>query len=138
MGIGQRIRLAIEAQGLSLRQASEKCQISYSSLQNWAGGHRDPRPDALVTLGSQLGISIDWLLTGEGAMLRGQEASEDRLATHEPRNPREAAILQLFRELDEASQLEIQRAAEEKKRLTNLEQRLAELEAVVANVKRLA
>ncbi len=56
----------------------------------------------------------------------------------EPVNPREQAILELYRALDEDAQREIQNAAEEKKRLKTLEQRLQELEAVVADIKRLA
>lgn len=47
-------------------------------------------------------------------------------------------MLALWRELDEEAQRDVQRHAEEKKRLTTLEQRVAELEAVVAAGKRLA
>ncbi|MCQ4242495.1 helix-turn-helix domain-containing protein [Stutzerimonas stutzeri] len=137
MGIGRRIRTAIESQGLSLKKAAERCDISYSSLQNWAGGHREPRPEALIAIGSQLGISIDWLLTGQGSMLRDQSAQAPS-AGGEAANPREQAILELYRALDEDAQREIQSAAEEKKRLKTLEQRLQELEAVVADIKRLA
>ncbi|SFI43791.1 hypothetical protein SAMN05216602_1471 [Pseudomonas argentinensis] len=53
-------------------------------------------------------------------------------------NAREQALLALWRGLDEQAQLEVQRAAEEKKRLLTLENRLRELEAVVADIKRLA
>jgi len=56
----------------------------------------------------------------------------------ETTSPREQALLTLWRELDEDAQREIQRHAEEKKRLTTLEQRVSELEAVVAAGKRLA
>lgn len=136
MGIGGRIREAVEKLGLTLKQAADKTGIPYSSLQNWAGGHREPRPEALITLGSQLGISIDWLLTGEGPMRRGEMQSEAAPAVAD--NPREQALLALWRELDEGAQREIQRAAEEKKRLTTLEQRVSELEAVVEAGKRLA
>lgn len=135
MGIGQRIRQAVETLGLSLKLAAARCDISYSSMQNWAGGHRDPRPEALITIGSRLGISIDWLLTGEGPMLRadlGQTTPSDSAS------PQEQALLNVWRELDEDAQRDVQRHAEEKKRLTTLEQRVAELEAVVAASKRLA
>lgn len=81
------------------------------------------------------GISLDWLLTGDGQMLRS-EVGQGAPASAE--NPREQALLALWRELDEDAQREIQRAAEEKKRLTTLEQRVSELEAVVADGKRLA
>lgn len=55
-----------------------------------------------------------------------------------PANPRKKALLTLWRELDEAGQQEVYRVAEGKKRLAILEQRLTELEAVVADSKRLA
>ncbi|WP_313473931.1 helix-turn-helix domain-containing protein [Stutzerimonas kunmingensis] len=83
------------------------------------------------------GVCLDWLLTGEGPMLRGESAQAPS-AGSEPTNPREQAILELYRALDEGAQREIQNAAEEKKRLKTLEQRLQELEAVVADIKRLA
>ncbi|QHC98769.1 hypothetical protein PspR84_19655 [Pseudomonas sp. R84] len=81
------------------------------------------------------GISLDWLLTGDGQMLRSEVG---KAAPEGAENPREQALLTLWRELDEDAQREIQRAAEEKKRLTTLEQRVSELEAVVADGKRLA
>ncbi|BCR26642.1 hypothetical protein KAM429_08570 [Aquipseudomonas alcaligenes] len=81
------------------------------------------------------GISLDWLLTGEGPMRRGEMGPA---APASAESPREQALLALWRELDEDAQREIQLAAEEKKRLKTLEQRLQELEAVVAAGKRLA
>lgn len=137
MGIGSRIRIAVDALGITLREASEQCSVSYSSLQNWVGGHREPRIESIVSIGSQLGISIDWLLTGEGPMRRsgGESEVSEAAAAY---NTREQALLGLFRELGEDDQREIQHAAEEKKRLKSLEQRLAELEAVVTGINKLA
>lgn len=139
MGIGSRIRVAVEAMDLTLREAAERCSIPYSSLQNWVGGHRAPRIESIVTIGSQLGISVDWLLTGEGSMFRyGGATGVAEPAQAQAGDPREQALLTLFRELGEEDQREIQHAAEEKKRLKRLEQRIAELEAVVADAKRMA
>lgn len=142
MGISNRIRIAIEALDLSLREAAGRCSIPYSSLQNWVGGHREPRIESVVTIGSQLGISIDWLLTGEGPMLRYNNAVEVQESGNampsQTSDPREQALLALFRELGEAEQREIHNAAEEKKRLKTLEQRVAELEAVVSDIKKMA
>lgn len=113
------------------------CGIPYRSFQNYTLGLREPNAEALRTISTQLGISSDWLLTGEGPMLRGQSAPADS-GSSGPANPREQAILELYRALDEDAQRDIQSAAEEKKRLKTLEQRLQELEAVVAAGKRLA
>lgn len=68
-------------------------------------------------------------------MHRGEAGQVERGAAE---SPREQALLALWRELDEDAKREIQSAAEEKKRLKSLEQRLQELEAVVADIKRLA
>ncbi|HHQ3521775.1 TPA: helix-turn-helix domain-containing protein [Pseudomonas aeruginosa] len=130
-----RLRAALEAKGLSIKEAAEACGIPYRSFQNYTLGLREPNAEALGTISSRLGISVDWLLTGDGRMLRGVSVGQ---APGGAENPREQALLALWRELDEGEQREIQLAAEEKKRLKILEQRLAELEAVVADVKRLA
>ena len=134
MGINDRIRMAIEARELSLKEAAKACGLSYSSLQNWVGGIREPRPEALIALGSHLGISIDWLLTGEGTMLRSglSGATTDDPAT----SPQEKAILALYRSLGESDQREIQSAAEEKKRIRDIEQRLEDLTVALADVKK--
>lgn len=66
-------------------------------------------------------------------MLRSDAARSSQTETG---NPREQALLALWRELDEDAQREIQRAAEEKKRLTNLEKQLEELSAAVAELNR--
>lgn len=122
---------------LTIKEAAERCGTPYRSFQNYTLGLREPNAEALRTVSTQLGISSDWLLTGEGPMLRDQCAHAP-LAGGEPANPREQAILELYRALDDDAQREIHSAAEEKKRLKILEQRVQELEAVVADIKRLA
>ena len=110
--------------------------VNRSTVGSWIS--RESVPYAIcVDIAAERGISLDWLLTGEGPMQRGQSA-QATAASSEPANPRERAILELYRALDEDAQREIQSAAEEKKRLKALEQRLQELEAVVADIKRLA
>lgn len=70
-------------------------------------------------------VSLDWLLTGQGAMHRGKGQENAQIPEL---TPRETALLTLFNELSENDQREIQSAAEEKKRLNELEKRLARLE----------
>lgn len=135
MGISDRLKLVVDALGLSIREASDKSGIAYRSWQNYLSGLRDPNAEALQAMSTRLGVSVDWLLTGDGPMLRNGSVSS---VTNESGSPRELAILALFRELDEDGQRDIQSAAEEKKRLKSLEQRLKELEAVVGAIKKMA
>ncbi len=107
--------------------------VNRQTLAGWRSRDSVPYGECINFCESN-GICLDWLLTGEGPMRRGEEAGGQGSAE----NPREQAMLALWRELDEGAQREIQRAAEEKKRLTEIEQRLSELEAVVAAGKRLA
>ncbi|SFX44134.1 hypothetical protein SAMN04244547_01586 [Azotobacter vinelandii] len=71
-------------------------------------------------------------------MQRGEEVSTptQQASISSEISPREQAILELFRALDEDAQREIQDAAAEKKRLRDLEQRFEELAAAFADIKR--
>nr|WP_155397244.1 helix-turn-helix transcriptional regulator [Stutzerimonas stutzeri] len=135
MGISNRLKVVLDTLGLKISEASEKTGVPYRSWQNYLSGAREPKAEALTLICTRLGVSSDWLLTGEGPMRRGEVG---RAAPASAESPREQALLALWRELDEDAQREIQLAAEEKKRLKTLEQRLQELEAVVAAGKRLA
>lgn len=112
-------------------QLAEALGVSPQTISSWKSRESVPYAQC-VSIASEWGISLDWLLTGEGQMRRGEGQVPS------PENPREKALLALWRELDEHAQREIQGAAEEKKRLKMLEQRVQELEAVVADIKRLA
>ncbi|MNX86239.1 hypothetical protein D3C86_1181130 [compost metagenome] len=85
------------------------------------------------TISSRLGVSSDWLLMGEGTMFRGVSADETGVSAE---NMQEKAMLELFRSLGEAGKREIQSAAEEKKRLMDVEQRLKDLTEALADSKR--
>jgi transcriptional regulator with XRE-family HTH domain len=140
MSIEKRLRLAIDSMGLSIKDASDKSGIAYRTLQNYLLGEREPNAKSLCLLNTHLGISTDWLLTGEGPMRRDGSAmagaAED--SGRPGGDPREQAILALYRELSEADQREIQHAAQEKKRLSAIEAQLKELTAAVAALNRSA
>lgn len=117
-----RLNLAYGAK--SDNELSELLNIKRSTVGNWRS--RDSIPYSIcVTCSEAKGVTLDWLLTGQGPMRRGegqQSAQSSELS------PRETALLTLFNELSERDQREIHTAAEEKKRLNELEQRLARLE----------
>ncbi|NNB04301.1 helix-turn-helix domain-containing protein [Pseudomonas fragi] len=134
MSIATRLRSVLDKKSLSIKEASDLVGIPYRTLQNYLLDEREPNAKALSAIRTHLGISVDWLLTGEGSMT-GVPAQQVQ-AGAVPVNPQEEAILELFRSLGEAGRREIQIAAEEKKRLMDVEQRLKDLTEILAETKR--
>lgn len=133
MSIAARLRSVIDDRGMSIKEASEVVGIPYRTLQNYLLGEREPNAKAMAAIRTHLGISLDWLLTGEGSMCLSVSAESSETQTV---NQQEEAILELFRSLGEAGKREIQSAAEEKKRLMDVEQRLKDLTEALADTKR--
>ncbi|MBD3816446.1 MAG: helix-turn-helix domain-containing protein [Halothiobacillus sp.] len=133
MNISNRLKDAIELQGLKISDAATRCGIPYRSMQNYLRGEREPNVEAIIKIATHLGISMDWLLTGEGSMYRAAPTAQiPSLST------REEAVLAMFRSLDEDAQREIQQVAEEKKRLRDVERQIKELQALLPHGKRSA
>lgn len=113
-------------------ELARKLDVNRQTLGSWRS--RRSIPYALcVSVSEAEGVSLDWLLTGEGSMLRGMSAGE---AESPATSPQEEAILALFRSLEENDRREIQSAAEEKKRIRDIEQRLKDLTEALAASKR--
>lgn len=113
--------------------------VNRQTLAGWR--KRDSVPYAeCIKFCEEHRVCLDWLLTGEGPMRRdgGADAGLQEGAGGYAANPREHAMLALWRELDEDAQREIQHAAQEKKRLSTLEDQLQELAAAVAALNRSA
>lgn len=113
-------------------ELARKLDVNRQTLGSWRS--RQSIPYALcVSVSEAEGISLDWLLKGEGAMLRGTSVAP---VASTPNSPQEDAILALFRSLEETDRREIQSAAEEKKRIRDIEQRLKDLTEALADAKR--
>lgn len=113
-------------------ELARKLHVNRQTLGSWRS--RQSIPYALcVNVSDTVGISLDWLLAGEGPMLRNAPETNPTPALTDPR---EEAMLELFRSLGEAGKREIQSAAEEKKRLMDIEQRLKDLTEALADTKR--
>jgi transcriptional regulator with XRE-family HTH domain len=133
MSIATRLRSVLDLKGLSIKEASDAVGIPYRTLQNYLLDEREPNAKAMSALRTHLGVSVDWLLTGEGSMFHGVSAKESDPVTE---NTQEKALLELFRSLGDAGKRDIQSVAEEKKRLMDVEQRLKDLMEALADTKR--
>ncbi|MCP1420631.1 MULTISPECIES: helix-turn-helix transcriptional regulator [Pseudomonas] len=109
---------------------STALEISPQTLSSWKG--RDSTPYSLcVEIAQARGVSLDWLLLGEGPILRQAVTSSAQAG---PESPRETAILALWRLLGEDDRCAIQNALEEKHRLRDMELRLCEMAAILATL----
>jgi len=71
--IKDRLRKAIVASGLSIKEVSEKSQIPYATLQKYLSGTYKPHVKNLQRLVRVLQIDIEWLLTGKGTPKKGED-----------------------------------------------------------------
>lgn len=136
MGIAERLREALDALGVSVAEASRASGIPYRSMQNYLRSEREPNAEALRALNAHLGISVDWLLSGNGQFRVAGGRVEESLPPYRPPDPQEQAIVELYRALDEDARRDIRDAAQEKKRIRDLEQRLKDVEAMMATIRR--
>lgn len=79
--IGSRLRDTLNSRGLSLASFASKSGIAYRSLQNYVAGEQNPGAEALLKIKEALGLSIDWLLTGEGSQFIEERDVTPRRAT---------------------------------------------------------
>jgi hypothetical protein len=111
---------------------SSALKISPQTLSSWRG--RDSTPYSLcVEIAQTRGISLDWLLLGEGPILR--QPITDSSEANQESTTRENTILTLWRLLGEDDRCAIQNALEEKQRLRDMELRLSEMASILATLK---
>lgn len=79
--LGQRIGLLRRKQGMSQAQLAHRLGISPSAMGMYEQGRREPSGATLVALSRELGVTTDYLLTGE---VSARTAAEDhaRLLEH--------------------------------------------------------
>lgn len=64
--LGDRLSVAREAAGLSQADLAKRIGIKTSVLEAWENDRKEPRANRLQMLTGLLGVSLRWLLTGEG------------------------------------------------------------------------
>ncbi|WP_377512515.1 helix-turn-helix domain-containing protein [Octadecabacter sp. R77987] len=78
---GDRVAGARESTGLSQKALAKKLGIKLGTLRNWEEDLNEPRANKLQMLAGVLGVSMSWLLTGNGtgpdAPMDADEAQAD-------------------------------------------------------------
>ena len=77
---GDRLTAAREATGLSVRDLAQRVGVKPSTLQAWEDDVKEPRANRLSMLAGMLGVSLRWILTGEGEGLPAPVGDESRRA----------------------------------------------------------
>lgn len=75
IGIGKRIKSALDSKGLKQIDACKKANISKNAISNYINGNRVPDTTSLYKLSKLLNVSMEWLLTGD--ILSDNNVSED-------------------------------------------------------------
>jgi transcriptional regulator with XRE-family HTH domain len=114
---------------------SSALKVSPQTLSSWKG--RDSTPYSLcVEIAQARGISLDWLLLGEGPILR-QSTAGNALEQNQETVTRENTILAMWRLLNEEDRNAIQHALEEKRRLREMELKLSEMASILSTLQQL-
>ncbi|EFH3410623.1 helix-turn-helix domain-containing protein [Escherichia coli] len=136
MNIKERLKKILADKALSITDAAAQCDIPYRSLQNYLRGEREPNAEALISIGTHLGINIDWLLTGRGGMHLSEHA--DVLTEQPEYSHADLKLLEFLNQLEPDIRKDLLRSAEEKQRVAALEKRLEELALELESLKRSA
>lgn len=65
MCLGDRIKEALSASGMSQRELADKCHITEVSLSRYIRSERMPKASVLKDISDALGVSTDYLIKGE-------------------------------------------------------------------------
>ncbi|QYG01880.1 helix-turn-helix domain-containing protein [Massilia sp. NP310] len=68
--IGERIRMSRARQRFSQQEVADLAQIAPAQFYRYEAGRTKPRPAMADRLAEALGVSTQWLLTGDGPMER--------------------------------------------------------------------
>lgn len=136
MGIKERLRQVMDLKRLTIKELAECSGMPYRSLQNYLRGEREPNNDALLVLRTHLGISLDWLLTGEGDMYLNEAEKTLSSPVETPFSNSDLTMLELINQLDPEVRKDLMRNAEEKQRMIELERKVNELSSELEKNKR--
>jgi len=78
---GDRLAAAREMAGLKQKELAQRVGVKASTLRNWEDDLSEPRANRLSMLGGILGVSLRWLLTGEGDGVSAPDGAGDSSST---------------------------------------------------------
>lgn len=110
---GDRLAAARDAAGLTQKELAQRMGIKTSTLRHWEEDLSEPRANRLSLFAGMLGVSLSWLLTGEGEGLSAP--SEDEVLA-----PDVTEILSEFRAVRAQMAQATERMARLEKRLRGL------------------
>lgn len=76
IGVAERLGDAIKARRLSIRAAAKECGVRYASLYRATQPGAETGVDLVLQVANGLGLSLEWLVRGEGTMDRGASTPE--------------------------------------------------------------
>jgi transcriptional regulator with XRE-family HTH domain len=78
---GERITIYRKEKRLSQQELADLLGVSRGYVGNIESGRNEPSSSFLMLLASKLNVSADWVLTGDGEMLKGKAATIQSSAT---------------------------------------------------------
>lgn len=116
---GDRIATYRKRNKLSQQQFADSIGVSRGYIGDIERGRSEPSSNFLTLLTSNFNISIDWVLTGEGSMLRHSSTPIDEMDSE--------GVALIFDGLNNDQKREVISVIREKKRVNELERLLRDL-----------
>lgn len=76
--ISTQLRRIIANEKITINQLAERLGMPYQTLLNYSNGSREPKWDFLKLLHEQLGVNLDWFVSGNGPLYREQRDNGDK------------------------------------------------------------
>lgn len=101
--LGDRISAAREGAGMTAEALARKLGLRTRTLAGWENDEREPRAQQIRMLAGLTGVSLIWLLTGEGADAPTPLGEGRRSSDQLSQEAQQAQILALRQTLEEAT-----------------------------------
>lgn len=84
MCISERLKFALQLKNINkIKEFSELSGLPYRTAQSYLNGDREPNIAGLTKICTQVGINLNWLLTGDGDVFVSQAGGHASALTEE-------------------------------------------------------